>query len=116
MHQQYIPTDRDLADKEKELVRYLLDMGKPEAYRFIPQIEEARVRSQCECGCFCMNFIENYEDERLILAEYKSNYPDGGQFCVFVFAVNEVLGGIDYWAYDKSRNYDDDSNRPLPSF
>ncbi len=79
----------------------LLANGKPEAYRFIPQIEDVRVKIECACGCARFYFLDQASDKVMILANHVSSRPGGGESHLFVFAVGEKLGGIDAMHYNE---------------
>lgn len=50
-------SDRRLSKEEHNLVRWMLEHGKPEAASFLSQLEQALVSSwRCPCGCASLNF------------------------------------------------------------
>jgi len=84
--------------------------GKPEAYRFVPQIEDVRVTTECACGCARIYFIDEPEGKVMILANRAFDRPDGGSTHCYVFAVGEVLGGLDLMHYDRFGSLEESSN------
>jgi hypothetical protein len=49
--------NRNLNDKERRLVRWMLEHGTPEATAFLSQLKQARVTPwKCPCGCASINF------------------------------------------------------------
>jgi len=77
---------RPLTTTEKELVRWMLEHGEPEAKNFLPQLEQAQVTPwRCSCGCASINFsIQGYPQ------------PSGGIHPIadFLFGTEENLSGI----------------------
>jgi hypothetical protein len=77
---------RPLTSAEKQLVRWMLEHGKPEARAFLSQLERAQVTDwRCTCGCASINFsVDGFPE------------PSGGlhQLADFVFGSDEDLNGI----------------------
>ena len=49
--------NRELADHERRLVRWMLEHGSPVATALLPQLELAEVTPwRCPCGCASINF------------------------------------------------------------
>ncbi len=96
-----VEADRDLTDSEKDLLRALMQIGKPEAYRFIPQIEDVRVKIECDCGCGRIYFVTERSDDVMILASRKFDRDDGGTFVYFVLSVGETLAGLESISYNR---------------
>ncbi|RLA46149.1 MAG: hypothetical protein DRR42_18670 [Gammaproteobacteria bacterium] len=79
----------------------LMESGRPEAYRFIPQIEDVRVMVECACGCARIYFVSDPSADIMILASRIFDRPDGGSTHCYVFSVGEFLGGLDAFHYNK---------------
>lgn len=100
-----IPEDRPLTVAEKTLVRWLLQHGTPQASRYLPQLDRARVASRCYCCCASIDFaIKGVVSARgnaiSILADYEWRAPGGELFGVFVFERNSLLAGLEVWSQD----------------
>ena len=71
---------------EEQLVRWMLEHGKPEARAFLPQLERAQVTDwRCSCGCASINFlVEGFAE------------PSGGlhPLADFIFGTDDELSGI----------------------
>jgi hypothetical protein len=77
---------RPLTSAEENLVRWMLERGKPEGRIFLPQLERAKVTDwRCACGCASINFlVEGFPE------------PSGGlrRLADFIFGSDENLSGI----------------------
>ena len=98
-----IPQDRPLTDQEAELVRWLLENGKPDAASFLTQLPLARVVTQCDCGCASINFaiarvLPPVGAGMLILADYSWEATDRLALGVFVFSCGGLLAGLEVWS------------------
>ncbi len=83
---------RPLTSAEAQLVRWMLEHGKPEAQAFLPQLELAQVTDwHCPCGCASINFSVQGNPK-----------PSGGlhPLADFVFGSDEDLSGI--FVYEQS--------------
>ena len=105
--------DRDPTAKEKEFLRFLMDKGKPEAYRFIPQIDDVRVRVECDCGCGRIYFVEDTSEPIMVLAHQSFNWDDGTTGMYYVLAAGETLAALDVITYDEFGNVNE---HPQDSF
>lgn len=91
-------SDRELTSEEKKLVEWMLKNGKPEAEKFLPQIEHLQVTPfRCDCGCASIEFSFDGKKPELgmkPIAEfiYGDNKDLSG---IFVYEVKGVLGGIE---------------------
>jgi hypothetical protein len=78
--------NRPLTAAEEQLVRWMLEHGKPGARGFLPQLEKAQVTDwRCSCGCASINFsVAGFPE------------PSGGihPLADFVFGTGEDLSGI----------------------
>ena len=84
--------NRSLSETEEQLVRWLLQHGKPEATSFLPQLAHASVTPwHCPCGCASINF-----------AVQGRSVPQGGLNVLadFVFGSSADLSGI--FVYEQS--------------
>jgi hypothetical protein len=98
-----IPDDRPLSDKEKSLLRWLLEHGTHEASPFIIQIPHLLVSSRCPCGCASIDFADGGKlaassGGMQILADFVWDEADHGPFGVFVFARGQQLAGLEVWS------------------
>ncbi len=81
-----ISMSRPLTSAEEQLVRWMLEHGKPEARAFLSQLERAQVTDwHCPCGCASINFSVQGDPK-----------PSGGlhPLADFVFGSDEDLSGI----------------------
>jgi hypothetical protein len=78
--------NRPTTSAEKNLIRWMLEHGEPEAKNFFHQLEKAEVTPwRCSCGCASVNFsIQGYPE------------PTGGlhPLADFVFGFGTTLSGI----------------------
>ena len=83
---------RSLTSAEEQLVRWMLEHGKPEAMAFLPQLERAQVTDwRCACGCASINFaVEGFPQ------------PSGGihSLADFIFGGDDDLSGIFVYEQD----------------
>ena len=50
-------SNRELTSEERQLVRWMLEHGEPDAPQFLPQLERAQVLpTRCACGCASIDF------------------------------------------------------------
>jgi hypothetical protein len=78
--------NRPLTTAEKELIRWMLEHGEPDAKAFLPQLEKAQATDWCcPCGCASIN-----------LSVEGSPEPSGGMRPIgdFVFGAGESFSGI----------------------
>jgi hypothetical protein len=78
--------NRELTDRERRLVRWMLEHGNPEARGFLSQLDVAEVTSwKCPCGCASINFR----------IRGKPAAPQGVHIIAdFVFGEGELFSGI----------------------
>lgn len=100
-----IPEDRPLTAHEEALVRWLLEHGNPDAAVFLPQLAQARVVSQCPCGCASIDFaiggvVPPAGAGMNVLSDYMWQADDGTHCGVFVFACGGLLSGLEVWSAD----------------
>jgi hypothetical protein len=95
-----IPDDRPLTDRKRDLVRWMLQHGDPEAAAYLEQLDRARVISRCPCGCASIDFaiegIPRREGGMRILADFEfgdEKHPCG----IFVFENNGTLAGLEVY-------------------
>lgn len=94
---------RTLSDKERNLARWMLEHGLPEAQSFLPQLERAEATTlRCPCGCATLHFKVSDLPEAppgvCILADFTygpSETPNG----IFIFASNGILSGLEVFSY-----------------
>jgi hypothetical protein len=78
--------NRPMTSAEKNLIRWMLEHGEPEAKNFFHQLEKAEVTPwRCQCGCASINFLIQGHPA-----------PSGGlhPLADFVFGNDENLSGI----------------------
>ena len=78
-----------------------MERGKPEAYRFIPQINDVRVKVECRCGCGRIYFVEDSSESIMILAQESVHLDDGSIGMYFVLAAGEFLAALEVITYDR---------------
>lgn len=93
--------DRPLTSHEKQLIRWLLEHGNPEAQLFLSQLEKAKATSwRCPCGCASINLsIDNLPEPSgglHILADFVFG-SDTDLSGVFVFEKSGVLAGLEVY-------------------
>jgi hypothetical protein len=92
---------RQLTSAEEQLVRWMLEHGKPEARSFLPQLELAQVADwHCPCGCASINFsIQGFP-------EPCGNFHPIADFIfgtekdlsgIFIFEMGGVLAGLEVY-------------------
>jgi hypothetical protein len=78
--------NRPLTAAEKQLIRWMLEHGKPEARAFLPQLEQAEVAPwRCKCGCASIELV------------IQNNLTHSGgihPIADFIFGADEELSGI----------------------
>jgi hypothetical protein len=84
--------NRPMLIEEKNLIRWMLEHGEPEAKNFLVQLDKAEVTPwHCPCGCASINFsIQGHPA------------PSGGlhPLADFIFGDDENLSGI--FAYEQN--------------
>ena len=93
--------NRDLASDERQLIRWMLEHGEPEAVRFLPQLERLQVLpARCPCGCASIDFsIEGRpkpSGPMHVIADFlfgRESNPCG----IFLFAQEERLAGLEVY-------------------
>lgn len=100
-----IPDDRDLDERERALVRWLLEHGTPDAAPCLLQVPLVRVVSRCACGCASLNFEIGGQGWRspggmTILSDHDWRDAEGRAFGIFVFAKANTLAGIEVYSMD----------------
>jgi hypothetical protein len=91
---------RLLFDRERELTRWIIEHGDASSEdqgKYIAQLAEATVASQCPCGCASVGFAINGRE-----APCEAGLEILGDFVcdgagVFVFAKNGLLAGIEIY-------------------
>lgn len=93
--------NRQLSPAEFDLIRWMLQHGKPEAQDYLPQLERAAVTPfRCPCGCASINLSIDSEPEPTgtlnILADFL--FGDENDLCgVFVFQKSGTLAGLEVY-------------------
>jgi hypothetical protein len=86
-------------------VDWLLDHGTPDAIRYRPHLDTARVAARCCCGCASIDFaidgvVPTSGEPISILSDYEWCDAHGRLFGVFVFSRCELLAGLELWSQD----------------
>ena len=95
-----IAEDRELTAEEVDLVRWLLENGKPEARSYLPEVDRLRVAARCACGCASVDFFSAPGLGVEVLSDYQWEDKEGRLFGVFVFSRRGVLAGLEVWSID----------------
>lgn len=113
--------NRPLTDQERNLVRWMLEHGNPEAAAFLPQLELAEVTPwRCSCGCASINFqirgMPVAPPGVRILADF--DFMDNETLSgIFVFENDGILSGLEVYgmAGDAPKSLPEPSElRPFP--
>jgi hypothetical protein len=96
-----IPDSRPLSPAERELARWMLEHGSPEAAEFLPQLDRAEVISRCHCGCASIDLqvagLPVPSGGLRILGDYV--FGDEAELAgAFIFEKAGVLAGIEVYA------------------
>ena len=93
--------NRQLTDRERRLVRWMLEHGDPEARQFLVQLDLAEVTPwRCACGCASINFqIRGKPSPRPgvhPIADFV--FGEGGTLSgIFVFEKDGILSGLEVY-------------------
>jgi len=98
-----IDPNRALSDDERQLVRWMLEHGGPEAAAFLPQLDHAEVTPwKCPCGCASINFQIRGRPEAPpgvhVLADFNFG-QDESPFGIFVYESGGILSGLEVVGY-----------------
>ena len=93
--------DRLLTSDEKQLIRWMLEHGNPEAQAFLSQLEKAKATSwRCLCGCASIDLsidgLPKPSGGLHILADFIFG-TDADLSGVFVFEKSGVLAGLEVY-------------------
>ena len=99
-HSSPVADDRPLTRQETELLRWLLEHGKPAAGGHIGEVSRARVVSRCGCGCASIDFIKAPGSALEILSDHQWQDEQGHRFGAFAFAKEGKLAGLEVWSID----------------
>jgi len=93
--------NRQLSKEEHNLVRWMLEHGKPGATSFLSQLEQAVVSPwQCPCGCASLNFTVPGLPEPLGGLNVLGDFLFGSQSELsgaFVYEQAGVLSGLEVY-------------------
>lgn len=95
---QSVVVNRSLTAGERLLIRWMLEHGVPGGLSFLAQLENAKVVSQCACGCASINFEiagqPTPQGNVGILADFV--FGSEANLCgIFVFEKSGVLAGLE---------------------
>lgn len=111
---QAIPDRRPLTEAERDLARWMLEHGIPDAAGFLPQLERAEVVSRCPCGCASVDFevagLPKPGGGLRILGDYVFG-NEAEMAGAFIFERTGVLAGLEVYGMAG----DAPSTLPLPS-
>jgi hypothetical protein len=93
--------NRPLTESEAQLVRWMLQHGKPEATSFLPQLAKASVTPwRCPCGCASINFaVQGHAQPRgglTPLADFVFG-PAKDLSGIFVYEQEGLLSGLEVY-------------------
>lgn len=93
---------RSLTDKERHLVRWMIEHQVAEPGKYLRELGHAVVASECPCGCASIDFqIEgqtpNCTAGIQIIADYEYG-PESLPFGAFVFTCNDMLAGLEVYS------------------
>ena len=96
---------RPLSTPERELIRWLLEHGAPEASRHLSVLDHLQVVGRCECGCASIDVAVGGNRPvpgapLNVLADYTFRDASGHLGRVFVFERDGVLAGLEVWSID----------------
>jgi len=94
-------SNRQLTQEERDLVRWMLEHGEPEAASFLTQVDRALVTPwRCACGCASFNLsvqgLPDPEGGLHILGDFVFGSPDELSG-VFVYERAGVLSGLEVY-------------------
>jgi hypothetical protein len=94
-------TNRMLTDQERDLVRWMLESGSPDAKGYLWQVDLLEVSPwKCQCGCASLKFeMKGYSSPKgglRPLAEYVFGSRDECSG-IFIYMVESRLGGIEVY-------------------
>ena len=96
-----IRANRDLTSEERNLVRWMLEHGEPEAVGFLPELDRAQVLpTRCPCGCASINFSIDGKPQASGSMRLIADFLYGGQsdLCgAFLFVQEERLSGLEVY-------------------
>jgi hypothetical protein len=98
-----IDGDRPLTAQEKELARWMLEHGTPEAVGFLSQLDRAAATSwRCPCGCASFDIriagLQQAPPGVHILADFE--FGDGDCLNgIFIFEAAGILSGVEVVGY-----------------
>ena len=95
---------RTLTENEYRLVRWMIEHGDEDPEKYLPQLEQAKVVSQCCCGCATINFQigdhpTKFEDGIHTISNY--TYGDASKneyYGAFVFTCGGLLAGLEVYS------------------
>lgn len=92
--------DRPLTNEERELARWMLEFGGPDASAFLTELQHARVVSRCPCGCASIDFevegLPRPSGGLRILGDFVWG-DENDLYGVFIFECSGVLAGIEVY-------------------
>jgi hypothetical protein len=102
---------RSLTFPEKELIRWMLEHGRPEASAFLPQLEQSFATDwRCPCGCASINLSVLGAPEKTDGLHIIADFLCGGEADlsgIFVYEKQGFLAGLEvYGAPRKIRFHD----------
>lgn len=99
-----VPEDRPLSGQETTLVRWMLEHGEPRVATFLAQLSDARVVSQCSCGCASVDFaiagVKPPPGNIGVLADFQFRTAEGHLCGAFLFERAGLLAGLEVYSKD----------------
>jgi len=101
MDSRKVEGNRPLTDAERQLTRWMLEHGIPQAKDFLPQLEAAEVTPwRCPCGCASINFqIKGYSKAPPgvhILGDFVFG-SEGNESGIFIYESGGILSGLEVY-------------------
>lgn len=103
---------RPLRDEERRLIRWMIEHGDAAPQKYLSQLEDAVVMSECTCGCASIDFqVGNTPPNRKaglrVIADFLFG-PVDIPFGAFVFTCDDMLAGLEVYSFT-------DTPAPLPA-
>lgn len=96
------PSTRPLTEHERELARWMLEHGKPEALQYIEQLAGAEATSwRCVCGCASFNLKITGKPEAPPGVNILGDYVVGEAndcFGIFIYQSEGILSGVEVYS------------------
>jgi hypothetical protein len=92
---------RNLTNEEKNLFRWMLEHGEPEAQQLLPQLAQVHVLpTRCPCGCASLSFQVKGQPQPAGVIHPLTEFVFGGSNDlngIFLFTQSGVLAGLEIY-------------------